>query len=178
LSYYKILIIFVSFTLNNLAFSISTPPSKLTASPKMAWGDFYVDKKITETSWQRQTLLYLPNRFLDLVDALKFDLGAGFSFGGTAKVTKYGQIGFRSLNPFSFRVGNFGRDYPFLFETSNEFGLPLFYSESKDRTVCDTEIGLGLDLFLFGGYLGICTQEALDFFSGIFLLDINDDDLE
>ena len=50
------------------------------------------------------------------------------------------------------------------------------FSRSKDRSVCPGEIGLGVDLFL-GVYAGICVDELADFATGIFFLDIKDDDL-
>ena len=148
----------------------------VTASPKPGWGDFEVVEKDESKPWWQQVLLWPVNRFLDVVDVFKFDVGVGTSYGGVARFTKYGQVGYRSVSPGSLRVGNFGRRAPVMVESSNEFGAGPAFIPSKDRDICKAEFGLGIDLFV-GGYVGICGDEVIDLVSGIFFLDTSDDDI-
>jgi hypothetical protein len=126
--------------------------------------------------WWGSVLLWVPNRVLDLVDVVRADVGAGMSLGGVVRLTKYGQVGYRSVSPVSVRVGAFGRKVPLLIENSSEFGAGPAYVASEDRTVCDGELGLGLDLFLVGAYGGICVEELVDFAAGLFFIDLSGDD--
>jgi hypothetical protein len=53
-----------------------------------------------------------------------------------------------------------------------------FFTESKDRNICSSEVGLGADVIIVGAYGGICLEEVADFIGGIFMLDFKKDDLE
>ncbi len=148
-------------------------------SPKPAWGDFEIrEEEIEEPTVLRQIFLWLPNRVLDLIDVFRFDVGVGPAAGGVVRVTKWGQAGLRSVSPLSVRAGNFGRDWPVKIEHSSEFGIGPTFLQSHDRVVCPGEVGLGLDLFVVGGYGGLCFDELFDFFGGLFLFDSKDDDLK
>ena len=156
---------------------------QVSASPKKPWGDFAIESEETQSSsnrqpWWAQILLWVPNRVLDLIDVVKLDVGAGMSFGAVARITKFGQFGYRSLSPLSVRVGLFGRKLPVLVEHSSEFGIGPGFLQSSERTVCKGEIGAGADLFIVGAYGGICVDELLDFVAGIFFLDVSGDDLK
>lgn len=148
------------------------------ASPKNAWGDFKVGAPPDEREplWS-QILLWIPNRVLDFIDIFRVDVGAGLAFGAVARVTKYGQVGIRTVAPLSVRVGDFGRKAPVLLEHSSEMGIGPLYLESKDREICTLEVGAGADLFL-GLYGGVCLDELADFAGGIFFLDFKKDDLK
>ena len=122
-------------------------------------------------------MMYIPNRFLDLVDIFKADVGVGPSVGAVVRVTKYGQVGLRAIAPMSARLGLLGRRAPAMLETSSEMGIGPAYKRSKDRKVCWGEVGAGVDLILVGGYLGACPDELVDFVAGIFFLDLKGDDL-
>lgn len=152
-------------------------PSEIEASPKEPWNEDIFTRVEEPTPWWRTALLWFPNRILDLVDVFRADVGVGIAWGANARITRYGQIGYREFSPGSLRIGDFGRRIPILLETSNEFGVGPAYVSSKDRDICTAEIGVGVDLLL-GGYLGICPVEIFDFFGGIFLLDVRDDDLK
>jgi hypothetical protein len=121
--------------------------------------------------------MWIPNRVLDFIDIFRVDVGVGPSFGAVARVTKYGEVGYRMMAPASLRVGDFGREMPIMVESSNEFGVSPLYVDSKDRTVCPGEIGLGADVFLVGAYGGLCVDEFADFLAGLFFIDLKDDDL-
>lgn len=153
-----------------------TAPTSAEVSPKSPWGDFVLEDEESSMPWWGSVLLWLPNRVLDLVDVVRADVGAGMSFGGVVRLTKYGQVGYRSISPVSVRVGAFGRKAPLLIENSSEFGAGPAYVASEDRTVCDGEFGLGLDLFIVGAYGGICVEELLDFAAGLFFIDLSGDD--
>lgn len=149
----------------------------LQASPNQPWGDVEKIPDDPEVPWWEQTLLWVPNRLLDLVDLVHVDVGAGPTFGAVARVTKYGQAGFRTVAPFSVRVGSFGREVPVKVESASEFGVGPAFKQSPDRKVCTSELGLGLDLVV-GAYVGICFDELVDFAGGIFFLDPKGDDLQ
>jgi len=159
---------------------------KVTASPKAPWGDFEVvdDNKASSPSssgsskpWWEHVLLWIPNRVVDFFDIFRVDVGAGPAIGGVLRLTKYAQVGYRQVAPFSLRVGDFGRKAPLLIETSNEFGIGPAYINSKDRKICNGEIGIGADLLL-GAYVGFCSEQLLDFAAGLFFLDPSNDDIK
>jgi hypothetical protein len=147
-------------------------------SPKEAWTDPSLIHQTEDSSWFRDVLLYLPNRFLDLVDVFRVDVGVGASVGGVVRVTKYVQGGYRQMAPVSLRVGDFGRTFPVMVESSSEVGISPAFKQSADRDVCEAELGLGLDVLILGGYGGVCLDELADFIGGIFLIDFKDDDLQ
>lgn len=168
-----------SLTLAAPACADAPPPEQYTeASPKRPWGEFTLEESEEHEAqplWAR-ILLWAPNRVLDFIDIFRVDVGVGPAYGAVARVTKYGQVGFRSVAPLSVRVGDFGRKVPVLLEHSSEMGIGPAYLESKDREVCASEIGIGADL-LIGAYAGICFEEVLDFAAGLFFLDVKGDDL-
>lgn len=150
----------------------------VATSPKRAWGDFEVrEEEIEEPTALREFLLWFPNRFLDFIDIFRIDLGVGPAVGGVVRVTKWGQAGIRTVSPASLRAGGFGRDWPIQVEHSSEFGIGPAFVQSHDRTVCPGELGAGVDLFIVGGYGGICFDELFDFLGGLFLYDVKSDDL-
>jgi hypothetical protein len=147
-------------------------------SPKSGWGDFTVVEEKESYAWWQHALLWLPNRFLDLIDVFRADVGLGPSVGGVIRVTRYGQAGFRTMAPGSLRIGNLGRNPPVMIETSNEFGVGPAYVKSKDRDICTGELGAGADIMIAGAYLGFCPEEFVDFVAGLFFLDVMDDDVK
>lgn len=149
---------------------------EIEASPKEPWRDFPEDGEKREAPVWSQVLLWLPNRLIDLWDVFRVDVGAGPAIGAVARISRYGQVGYRQMAPMSVRIGDFGRKEPVLVESSNEMGIGPIFKQSKDRTVCKGELGLGLDLGL-GAYVGICSEELFDFAAGIFFLDPADDDI-
>lgn len=163
----------------SLTGSADSESSSVAVSPKRAWGDFEVrEEEVEEPTILRQVLLWLPNRVLDLIDVFRIDVGVGPAAGGVVRITKWGQAGIRTMSPLSVRAGDFGRDWPVKVEHSNEFGIGPAFVQSHDREVCPGEVGIGLDVFLIGGYGGICFDELYDFFGGLFLFDAKDDDLK
>jgi hypothetical protein len=185
------LILAAGFVANSLPFSLSavstayaqeyevapTSPDLVPVSPKEAWRDLEAVQTNEGTPWWAEVLLYIPNRVLDLIDVFRVDVGVGASVGGVVRVTKYAQGGYRQMLPVSLRVGDFGRQFPLIVETSNELGISPAFKQSADRDICDAEIGLGLDVLLIGGYGGLCLDEVADFVGGIFLVDFKGDDL-
>lgn len=151
---------------------------EVAASPKEGWGDFpIVEEPAPRPVWQK-LILWVPNRIMDLIDVFRVDVGVGPAFGAVARVTKYGQVGYRSMSPGSLRIGDFGREAPVMLESSNEFGIGPGFVKSKDRKVCYAEVGAGADLFVAGAYAGICGEELVDFIAGLFFLDTMHDDID
>ena len=150
------------------------------ASPKQGWGDFDVEKEKQDAQPPvlEQVLLYLPNRVLDFMDIFRVDVGVGPAAGGVIRVTKWAQAGIRTVAPASLRIGDFGRTWPVKVEHSSEIGISPAFVQSSDRKVCPGEVGVGLDLFIVGGYFGICFDELYDFVGGIFLYDPKGDDIK
>lgn len=130
-----------------------------------------------ESNVAEKVLLYLPNRLLDLWDIFRVDLGVGPATGAVLRITKYGQVGYRTFSPASIRVGLNGRNSPIFMENENEFGIGPGFIQSSKRKVSASEVGAGVDLLLVGAYLGIDFLEIADFFTGIFTIDLKHDDL-
>lgn len=151
---------------------------EVAVSPKPGWGDFTVVEEKEDYAWWQKTLLWFPNRIIDFIDIFRVDAGVGPAFGAVARITKYGQVGYRSMNPGSLRFGDFGREPPVMVESSNEFGIGPAFVPSKDRNICVGELGAGVDVLLIGAYVGFCPEELVDFVLGIFTLDIMDDDVK
>jgi len=158
-------------------YSDGTYSDLVPTSPKEGWSNLEPIEKGEGSPIWSQVLLWLPNRVLDLIDVFRVDVGVGPSFGAVVRVTKYGEIGYRQMAPASLRVGDFGRQMPFLIESSNEFGVGPAYVNSSDRKICPGEIGLGADLLVAGAYGGVCVDEFADFLAGIFFIDLKDDDI-
>ncbi|RIL09618.1 MAG: hypothetical protein DCC75_06130 [Proteobacteria bacterium] len=152
--------------------------TEVEASPNPPRDQFLIPsapEQASERSLGEALLMWLPNRLFDLYDIFRLDVGAGPAYGAAVRVTRPLQFGYRVVSPASVRIGAFGRNAPYLLETSSEFGAGPAYVESKDRKVCNLEVGAGVDLLL-GIYGGICLEEVADFAAGIFFLDLSGDD--
>ena len=173
-----ILLLLVQFSFRTLTACAETQeiPDQIAVSPKAPWHDFELTTEDDEITL-RKTLLWLPNRFLDLVDIFRVDAGVGPSFGAVVRVSKYFQAGYRSFSPASLRIGDFGRHEPWLLEQSSEFGFSPFYSKSRDRSICSGEVAVAADLFIVGLHAGVCLDQLFDFITGIAFFDPNGDDL-
>ncbi len=147
------------------------------SSPKAPWGDFEVIEQEQPTVITK-VLLWLPNRLLDLWDIFRVDAGAGVGYGAVLRLTTYGQLGYRSLDPGMLRLGADGRESPVFVESSKEYGIGPYFVESKDRNLCTGVVGAGVDVVLVGAHVGICPEEIFDFLGGIFLFDPMGDDLK
>lgn len=167
------------FTIFLIILTFTTTSYTQEQSPNDPWTSSRLEVlEKEEPTTLTKVLLYLPNRILDLIDIFRLDVGVGPSTGVVARVSSELQAGYRTMHPASLRVGTFGRDYPWMLETSSEFGVTPAFVASKDRDICRSEIGAGLDVFIVGAYGGICLQEVFDFLAGIFLIDLNQDDLK
>ncbi|MCB0352877.1 MAG: hypothetical protein KDD64_05105 [Bdellovibrionales bacterium] len=145
-------------------------------SPKPGWGNFDVVEQETERPTWQHILLWPVNRVADLLDVFRIDIGGGNAKGAVVRITEYGNIGYREIDPKSVRLGLFGRRAPYLVERSSEHGIGPSYTMSHERTQCPGEVGIGIDLYV-GAYGGICVDELADFVLGIFFLDFKDDDI-
>ncbi len=150
------------------------PDSSAPVSPKPGWQQF--PPELEEREWWMDVILWVPNRVLDFIDIFRVDAGVGPAYGASLKITQHGQAAYRKMEPFSLRVGAFGRQAPVMVETTDEIGIGPYMQESLDRQTCPGEVGIGADLLLFGAYGGICVDEFGDFLAGLFFLDLMDDD--
>ena len=153
------------------------PNTSAEVSPKQGWGDFDVVEQDTSIPFWQEVLLWPVNRVLDFIDVFRLDVGAGATYGGVVRLSKYGQMGYRVADPGSLRIGNFGRAAPFIIEDSSEKGFGPNFKESEDREVLTGEVGVGADLYLVGAYGGVCLEEVFDFAAGLVFLDPMDDDI-
>ena len=94
-----------------------------------------VGKGSGRTSVWRRAALYLPNRFLDLIDVFKCDIGAGVGYGAVLRPSRPLQIGYRELNPGMLRLGLMGRRAPVLMEERTESGFGADYGPKQGRVV-------------------------------------------
>lgn len=124
----------------------------------------------------RAVALYIPHRIVDFLDIFRVDVGVGPSVGAVMRISKAGQMGYRSFNPGSLRLGLRGREIPVFVETHDEYGIGPAFENSPDRKVTDGEVGAGVDLFLAGAYVGVSLDEFVDFILGIFTIDPSGDD--
>ena len=150
-------------------------PLTAEASPHEGWSG--IPRNEEPAAWYEEVLLWIPNRLADLLDVVKVDAGVGPALGGVVRVTKYGQVGARGFAPGSLRVGLMGRRAPVMFESSFEGGVGPAFLESGDRTICEGETGVSIDLLIVGGSIGLCWDEVIDLLGGIVLLDPEQDDL-
>lgn len=134
-----------------------------------------VDKK--DRSFLVSALLFVPNRVLDLLDILRFDVGVGPSVGGVIRITPYAQAGVRFMMPLSLRLGLRGRRSPVFIEHTNELGAGPLFLTSEDRRPSVLECGVGADLLVGGVYLGISFDSIADFLTGFVGYDLSDDDI-
>lgn len=130
----------------------------------------------SERSILRSILFYLPNRIIDLFDVFRIDIGAGSSAGVVLRATRYGQVGYRFVDPVSLRLGAFGRSSPIVVERNSESGFGDNFSQTPNRHVTPYEIGIGADL-LIGAYAGVSLDELADFLTGILFIDWKGDDI-
>ncbi len=124
-----------------------------------------------------KTVLYLPNRLLDLIDIVKADVGIGPSYGAVLRLTKYAQMGYRDFDSWSLRIGLHGRRSPIFLETVPESGFITNYRGSVHRRPDEFELGAGADVGIAGAYISIAPEQIIDLFGGIFGYDPLDDDL-
>lgn len=132
----------------------------------------------THLDWWQRAILWVPNRILDFIDIFRVDVGVGPAAGGVVRLSSSAQFGYRTMQPFSLRLGDFGREAPIKVETQDEYGAGESYTNSEDRPVCRGEVGIGLDLLLVSGYMGICFDQVVDFGAGLIMLDPADDDYD
>lgn len=124
----------------------------------------------------RSILWYIPNRLIDLFDIFRLDVGLGGSGGAVLRVTRYGQLGGRYVNPLSARIGLRGRQAPFFLEKYSEYGFGPNFQQTPNRHVTPYELGIGVDAVV-GGYVGFSFDELFDFLAGFLLFDPKQDDL-
>ena len=122
-------------------------------------------------------IFYLPNRIIDLWDILRLDVGLGSSGGVVGRFTRYGQVGYRYVEPVSFRFGAQGRHVPIFVERYTEKGIGSDFEQSPNRYVTPYEVGIGVDALIVGAYAGLSFDEFVDFLGGWILLDPKEDDL-
>lgn len=152
----------------------------------------------------RYFLLYIPNRLIDVTDIITLDLSIGGDFAMEMQATRYFQIGgsygenyFMAKaysrqfgcghkNTSHFGFGFMEKDVTFVDETTgnlNEYVIdfPKFMTADsaldayRDKDVDFWKVG-GRFGWVIGLGFGIHPIEIADFITGIFWLDISDDD--
>ncbi|MDD2943630.1 MAG: hypothetical protein PHC51_11780 [bacterium] len=128
-------------------------------------------------------VMYPPNRLFDLLDVVRLRARVGPGIAAGVRVTTYAEAYLGSYmsiyaglpgprgrqlpkSPIGLEVNNAAALGPF--GVSADFGMGPDYGES--------EIGVSLHAVLVGVDAGFDPVEILDFFTGIFFIDIADDD--
>lgn len=130
------------------------------------------------------TLLYIPNRILDIFDIFRFRVRVGPGIAAGARVTQAA-----SLYAGTYATVYAGLPGPRMRQTPK---LPIGLESHSGATVSvvdatvdggigpdysPTEVGGGLQLLIFGFDIGIDPVEIADFATGILTIDLRDDDL-
>lgn len=129
-------------------------------------------------------LCYLPNRLLDLTDIFRarVRVGPGVAVGARATEVASGFVG-SYASVYAGLPGPRGRSFPkspIGLESHNGATVSLADATADGGIGPDygaTEIGLGAQLGIIGFDFGIDPLEAVDFVTGIFTVDIQDDDI-
>ena len=152
----------------------------------------------------RYVLLYIPNRFVDATDIITLDLSVGGGFAAEMQATRYLQLG-GSYGESYFMTKGYARQYGCGYKDTNHFGFifmekditfvneatgsikeyvidfPQFSTADyhldafRDDDVDFWKLGIRMGWVIELG-LGIHPVEIADFITGIFFLDILNDD--
>ena len=123
-------------------------------------------------------LLYIPNRFLDLFDMVRFGIDVGPGIGAIITPTEYLQVSF--LTRISAGVGfQTFRHLPFKAGADSEVGFGILTIEANPginwyRNVWDLRVEL--HVLLVGGHVAVNPAEIADFILGFTTIDIMGDD--
>lgn len=149
-----------------------------------AWAAESNSRDDTESHSTLHTVLcYLPNRLLDLTDIfrVRVRVGPGVAVGARATEVASGFVGSYASVYAGLpgpRGGSFPKS-PIGLESHNGATVSLVDATVDGGIGPDygaTEIGLGAQLGIIGFDFGIDPLEAVDFITGIFTVDIQDDD--
>ena len=129
-------------------------------------------------------LLYLPNRFLDLVDIMRFRLRAGPGLAADARITMYAANFIGQYNTIYAGLPGPRRAPVLPRPVGREVwkGLMVMDVDATDETpypphYSDSEMTLGAQVLLVGLDVGLDPIELGDFLTGWVLIDIAGDDL-
>ena len=130
------------------------------------------------------TLLYLPNRVLDLLDIfrLRVRVGPGFAVGARATEVASAYLG-SYMSVYAGLPGPRLRSLPrspLWLESYNGVSLSVADATASGGLGPDyspTELGAGFQLGVAGVDFGVDPVEVLDFVTGFVTIDLRDDDL-
>ena len=152
----------------------------------------------------RYFLFYIPNRLLDAADMITLDMSVGGGFAAEMQATRYFQIG-GSYGESYFMAKNYARQYGCGFKDTSHFGFIFmekditFVNETtgsvKEYVIDFPQFATAdylldafrdddVDFWKIGGRIGWVVEvgfgihpiEVADFITGIFFLDIMEDD--
>jgi hypothetical protein len=123
----------------------------------------------------RNAANYIPNLVMDLLDVFKLNISAGKGTGANLRFTRMLEAGYANYDVK--RYGLNGRDEPVYAEAITEKGVGII-----GITIGELErdpYELGLTLHTEGGFeIAANLRSALDFLTGIFLIDLEGDDTD
>lgn len=130
-----------------------------------------------------QVLLYIPNRFLDLLDIfrVRVRVGPGVQFGIRATEVVTTELGFYDTLYFGLpgpRLEPRVRP-PIGWETYNGKSFPALEKiedPTRNAQYSTTEVGLDAQVGILGFALSIDPVEIFDFFAGLVFLEVREDD--
>lgn len=142
-----------------------------------------VDPRQEEKSIGHKIIWYLPNRLLDLVDIFRFRLRAGPGLAANVRMTDYADVYMGTY--YTAFVGLPGpRLKPEIrppWGMEYEKGLKLMGVDATDDLAHEpgyspTEFNAGIQLLILGLEIGFDPVEFGDFFTGLVLIDLREDD--
>mgnify|MGYP004712014807 FL=1 len=151
----------------------------------------------------KKLLMYIPNRLLDLLDIVSIELKSGAVIGAEARVTRAFGIG-GEVGTYGSALKGYNRQYgfavtegaegQFFFGSAMDLARPLVWGDIERYWIQGTNFPLpsnriyqekardywALELgasCLFGVKVSIHPVAIADFFTGLILIDVEDDDL-
>lgn len=137
-----------------------------------------------ESTLGRKVLMYLPNRFLDLLDIVRLRGRVGPGFAANARVTIYAANFVGGYHGFYFGLPGPRQapKLPALAGREELNGLIIMGIDATDKTLyppgyTDSEVTLGAHAALIGLDVGLDPIELGDFLAGLIGRDVMGDDL-
>jgi hypothetical protein len=121
----------------------------------------------------RNAANYIPNLVMDFLDIFKLNISAGKGTGANLRFTRMLEAGYADYD--AKRYGLNGRDQPVYDEAITEKGVGIVGITVGELARDPYELGLTLHTEA-GFEIAANLRSALDFLTGIFLIDLEGDD--
>lgn len=191
MSVHRLSIIVMLLLLAGITGCAGTAPSRVKTAGASQWKPAYqsptaMDETVNATTGPglgHQLIWYIPNRFLDLMDVFRIRLRAGPGLAANVRLTDYADVFIGTY--YTAFVGLPGPrlqpDLRWPWGLEYEKGLKLMGVDASDDLnhepgYSPTECNAGVQFLMLGLELGFDPVEFADFFSGLILIDLREDD--